>query len=442
MPTVSRLDKLYKKMIFHKFFTRGWGDPDCYDKFFEFRKVICKREDAYKLIPIDYPVNIHHEEIESEYHIINGSFKTPLVSFIPEVVPKVVENAYFQLIIPKKWNSEFKPICIHYAATGDHFFWRRRNIMAKPLLKSDIGSIILENPYYGLRKPKDQFRSSLHYVSDILVMGGCLILESLVLLHWCEKMGFGPLGLTGLSMGGHMASLGASNWPKPLVLVPCLSWSTGSSVFTDGVLSEAIDWDLLQRQYCANSKFCEVLSKQLRIVDDPFTKPNCHVDFSTKPSELLNTPHDMVQLLNHRKPEVPYYSSNSTRVKQRISINWPFYNQKISYAALKESFNVKEKNREAVWFMIGVMDEFTHLKNYSAPFDTSLVIAICAKSDGYVPRDGCSRLEDLWPGATVRYLDTGHVGAHIWYGKSFRQAITDAFEKVKRKIRTMSKEAI
>lgn len=37
------------------------------------------------------------------------------------------------------------------------FFWRRRNFIAKPLLKeANIGSIILENPFYGLRKPDDQ----------------------------------------------------------------------------------------------------------------------------------------------------------------------------------------------------------------------------------------------------------------------------------------------
>lgn len=42
-------------------------------------------------------------------------------------------------------------------------------------------------------------------MSDIFVMGGCLILESLVLFHWCEREGFGPLGVTGLSMGGHVS---------------------------------------------------------------------------------------------------------------------------------------------------------------------------------------------------------------------------------------------
>ena len=30
------------------------------------------------------------------------------------------------------------------------------------------------------------------------------MLESLALLHWCEREGLGPLGLTGISMGGHV----------------------------------------------------------------------------------------------------------------------------------------------------------------------------------------------------------------------------------------------
>lgn len=35
-------------------------------------------------------------------------------------------------------------------------------------------------------------------------MGGCLVTESLVLMKWCEKNGFGPFVLTGLSMGGYV----------------------------------------------------------------------------------------------------------------------------------------------------------------------------------------------------------------------------------------------
>lgn len=42
-------------------------------------------------------------------------------------------------------------------------------------------------------------------MSDIFVMGGCLILENLVLFHFCERNGLGPLGISGLSMGGHVS---------------------------------------------------------------------------------------------------------------------------------------------------------------------------------------------------------------------------------------------
>ena len=56
-----------------------------------------------------------------------------------------------------------------------------------------------------------------------------------------------------------MASLAASSWPKPIVLVPCLSWSTASSVFTRGVMSGAIDWDLLETQYRNNATYNNIL---------------------------------------------------------------------------------------------------------------------------------------------------------------------------------------
>ena len=134
---------------------------------------------------------------------------------------------------PKNFKA-LQPFCIHLAGTGDHGFWRRKALLGRPLAKDHgITSVLLENPFYGDRKPKDQIRSKLFNVSDIFLMGGCLIAECIALLHWAEREGFGPLGLTGVSMGGHMASLAATNWYKPIVLVPCLSWSTASGVFTE-----------------------------------------------------------------------------------------------------------------------------------------------------------------------------------------------------------------
>ncbi len=144
------------------------------------------------------------------------------------------------MILPKDWKSrkltddKQRPLCIQLAGTGDHYYWRRRHFMAMPLVKErNIASIILENPFYGGRKPKSQTKSGLRHVSDLFVMGAALFFEMITLLSWCESQGYGPLGVTGISMGGHMASIASTGWNKPIGIIPCLSWSTAAPVFTE-----------------------------------------------------------------------------------------------------------------------------------------------------------------------------------------------------------------
>ena len=67
-----------------------------------------------------------------------------------------------------------------------------------------------------------------------------------------------------------MASLAASSWPKPIVLVPCLSWSTASSVFTKGVMSGAIDWSLLEAQYRNNEIYEEILKMIVELPNEAY----------------------------------------------------------------------------------------------------------------------------------------------------------------------------
>jgi hypothetical protein len=139
-------------------------------------------------------------------------------------------------------------------------------------------------------------------------MGACLVSECVVLMKMCESFGYEPFVLTGMSMGGHvvepdfyyktfidqfilqaflfdfrkkMACLAATVWPGPVGLVPFLSWTTASSVFTrvtytkfasrimygkkilyqkllKGVLSEAIPWQLLERQFYSTKGYTEL----------------------------------------------------------------------------------------------------------------------------------------------------------------------------------------
>lgn len=76
--------------------------------------------------------------------------------------------------------------------------------------------------------------------------------------------------------------------------------------------------------------------------------------------------------------------------------------------------------QEASNFMRGVMDECTHLGNFSMPLDTRLIIIIAAKQDAYIPRSNVLGLDKLWPGAEVRYIDQGHIAAFLLHQDVFR----------------------
>ncbi|KAJ8015164.1 hypothetical protein DPEC_G00023300 [Dallia pectoralis] len=147
---VSRLDVFYRRLLLTKLFIQGWGKPDDLKRIFEFRKIIGDREKCKELVTKDYPVFIDKVEEQSDCRIHNGYFISPLEHILPGILPKESVKARFQFIVPRKWKKH-KPVCIHLAGTGDHFFWRRRTLMARPMIKeAGMASLLLENPYYIL----------------------------------------------------------------------------------------------------------------------------------------------------------------------------------------------------------------------------------------------------------------------------------------------------
>lgn len=392
MASVSRFDAVYRTALLSKYFIKGWGKPDNLKRIFDFKKRMTSRETCSQLVPHDYPVTIDKIEEHSSYRILEGHLVSPLVQYLPECVPKESHKAWFQVLLPKRWVTDpLRPVCIHLAGTGDHYFWRRRTLTCRPLLKENgVASIILENPFYGLRKPKDQVRSNLHCVSDIFVMGGCLVLESMALLHWCEREGFGPLGITGISMGGHMASLAGANWYKPLGIIPCLSWTTASCVFTQGVMSGAIPWELLQSQYFSDHVFREEIEQLIH---------------SPEQNAAFKAGQQFARELSH----------SNVSSYQELSL------------ALQSGPGVR--SAEVLNFMRGIMDECTHLENFARPVDPALAVCVAATRDAYVLREGLRPLTDIWPGCEVRYVDCGHIAAFLFNQHVFRKAIVDSLEK-------------
>lgn len=437
---VSRLDVLYRRLLLTKLFIQGWGKPDDLKRIVEFRRIIGNREKCKDLVPKDYPVFIDKVEDQSDCQIQNGYFISPLEHIVPGILPPESVKARFQFIIPKRW-KQHRPVCIHLAGTGDHFFWRRRTLIARPMIKeAGMASLLLENPYYGYRKPKDQIRSSLKNVSDLFVMGAALILESAALLHWLEREGYWPLGMTGVSMGGHMASLAVTNWPKPIPLIPCLSWSTASNVFTTGVLSKAVNWRELEKQYATHSVYEQEIIRMLEYCGTDSFKMG--QDFMKNSLSGLELPDELLGLSAPRKDRVGLRSGGGAdgvliggegerldQMLSAVSSGGPHLNGLRGKTVGAGSGRRQSLHRESLDFMKGVMDECTHIANFSVPVDPSLIIVIQAKEDAYIPRSGVRSLQEIWPGCEVRYLNGGHISAYLFKQALFRQAIYDAFDR-------------
>ncbi|XP_053921420.1 protein ABHD18 isoform X3 [Cuculus canorus] len=283
-------------------------------------------------------------------------------------------------------------------------------------------------------------------------MGGALVLESAALLHWLEREGYGPLGMTGISMGGHMASLAVTNWPKPLPLIPCLSWSTASAVFTTGVLSKAVNWRELEKQYFTQAVYEEEIIQMLEYCGtDSFKMGQDFVkNFpdSVDSLEDVDVTSRMFSLDSSNKTVHSFPTNKSTLsassegllIQEAPTIQC--INQTFSTSSNSNKnftspqghrINKRRKSdtlqRESLRFMKGVMDECTHVANFSVPVDPSLIIVVQAKEDAYIPRTGVRSLQEIWPGCEIRYLNGGHVSAYLFKQGLFRQAIYDAFDR-------------
>ncbi|VDM55124.1 unnamed protein product [Angiostrongylus costaricensis] len=200
-------------------------------------------EQCIKSMKVD--MIIEKEHVVQGVRVLDGRFRSPHAIMFPNQLPGCLQWARWRAYLP---NTARKGVCIHLAGTGDHSYIRRELGFVKGLLEEGIGSVLVQNPFYADRKPMSQFRSSLENVSDLFVMGAALISECNYLISWAISEGYGPMALSGVSMGGFMASLAATNVCIPIGVVPCMSWTTAAPAFTEGALRDAINYGQLQQQ--------------------------------------------------------------------------------------------------------------------------------------------------------------------------------------------------
>ncbi|KAA3680050.1 uncharacterized protein DEA37_0008719 [Paragonimus westermani] len=153
---MSAFDKIYRSALPMKFFTKGWGKPSTLLKLIENFKSVSMLKKFEQFAGGDFPIVVDMRTEHKNTVLVEGSFVSPFERALTNVMDAENSIARFQLVLPKEWSTKYKPICIHLAGTGDHTYSRRRFFLANRLLSDGIGSLIVMNPFYWKRKPKDQ----------------------------------------------------------------------------------------------------------------------------------------------------------------------------------------------------------------------------------------------------------------------------------------------
>lgn len=212
-----------------RFFADGWGD-----------RALCDAMDPGEIAARPIPriaVELGPARRAHGGLLFAGVFESP-----EERLPECARTARVRMLLPER---ETRGVAVHLAASGDQGFEVRLRF-AEPLLARGIGAIVLENAFYGSRRPENQLGPAIRSVSDLHLMGAATFQEGRALLSWLrEERRVGLLGVTGFSMGGQMAAMVGASMSFPCAIVPIAATCSPDSVLRDGVLRHVAHWAAL-----------------------------------------------------------------------------------------------------------------------------------------------------------------------------------------------------
>ncbi|KAI5067859.1 hypothetical protein GOP47_0016204 [Adiantum capillus-veneris] len=255
---------MHRMKLAPPFFAKGWGGQKLELLERIARQLVNGQEDdesslvqvpAANWPPPPLPITLHWRTVweTPSARLQEGAFFTPCDEQLRNALPLESYIARVALLTPRNTHPANTSCIIHLAGTGDHGFQRRLKLGA-PLLKDDIATMVLESPFYGDRRPKQQRGAKLLCVSDLLLLGRATIEETRALLRWMkEEMGFNKLGVCGLSMGGVHAAMVGSLHPTPLAVLPFLAPHSAAVAFCEGILQYGTAWDALMQDQVLNS---------------------------------------------------------------------------------------------------------------------------------------------------------------------------------------------
>ena len=221
-----------------RFFGEGWGDLSLINS---------------ARMPAGEPQPIRIEwvsEIADDGLVTSvGIFESPA-----DVLPDHARHGAVTRVLPE---GGAERIVVLMAAWNEHDS-RARFAIAGRLARKGIGSLVLENPYYGIRRRGDLDGQPIRTVSDFFRMGIGAVEEGRALLATVRASGQLP-GVAGYSMGGNISALVSSTMPFPVATAPLAASYSPSPVYLDGALRGGIAWEALGGEAAAEPRLREAL---------------------------------------------------------------------------------------------------------------------------------------------------------------------------------------
>jgi len=355
------------------------------------------------------------------YSILRGSFTTPCTGTAYSALPFESRLAHAGLILPKN-PAPGRPVVLHLAATGDHGFGRRE-ALAIPLAMKGIGSVILESPFYGMRKPKGQSGAKLRFVSDLLLLGRATIEESLFLLNWLSDQGHTKLGISGLSMGGVHSCMVAGLFPQELALTPLLAPRSAAAAYCNGALFHATGWkkltdDVQQRE------------DELRAVIRKAARPSLKVGAAREIP--LRVAYQEGREESNGNQAYRDHAENKEKKQIKDTVEWlsswseSFSRQMRILVESDAAHGNEVAFRRSIWLLEAVLETYTDITRFPKPKRPDAAIIVAATEDGYVDRESVMEMHQHLTGSELRWVAGGHVSSFVMHQDHFRRAIQDS----------------
>lgn len=202
-------------------FVDGWGDE-------EFLRLLHQPldEDPLPIEPSEAPTRRVGDLVFRD-----GSFPSPAVG-----LPDASRLAHYLRVEPA---GGVAGTVILLAAWGEHGYLRRLQL-ARCLAEEGLASLVLENPFYGQRRPRPG--QVIRTVAEFAVMGRAAVEEARsLMMHFADA----PVGVSGFSMGANTAALAGAAMPIPVAIAPLAPSPSPGPVWTEGIISRVVDWDAL-----------------------------------------------------------------------------------------------------------------------------------------------------------------------------------------------------